>query len=122
MIALNSTKEAEGELYIDDGKSFNFKQGAYIHRHFVFKNGKLTSSNAGPSPSGKLRFHTDCVIERIIILGHASGPKNALIGPSGNHKAEIEFGPLWLQGSGPDALTIRKPGVRVSEDWSIEIL
>lgn len=125
MIALNSTKEAEGELYVDDGKSFDFKQGDYIHRRFVFKNGKLTSSNLGPAPpSAKFGFHTDCVIERIIIIGHGSVPKTALIGPAGNQKSAIELGPLWLQQgrSVPAALTIRKPGVSVSEDWSIEIL
>ncbi|KAL4362313.1 hypothetical protein GQ457_04G034240 [Hibiscus cannabinus] len=32
VIALNTFQEAEGELYLDDGKSFDFKQGAYIHR------------------------------------------------------------------------------------------
>ncbi|KAJ7957062.1 Alpha-glucosidase [Quillaja saponaria] len=34
VIALNSSQAAEGELYIDDGKSFEFQQGAYIHRPF----------------------------------------------------------------------------------------
>lgn len=123
MIALNSSKAAEGELYIDDGKSFDFKQGAYIHRRFVFKDGKLTSSNAETVPSGKLRFNTDCSIERIIILGHAAGPKNALVEPE-NRKAEIEFSPLQLHGrsGGPAVLTIRKPDVRVADDWTIKIL
>ncbi|KAK4788494.1 hypothetical protein SAY86_019813 [Trapa natans] len=122
VIALNSSKVAEGELYIDDGKSFNFKQGAYIHRRFVFKDGKLTSSDARNSFSGKLRFNSDCTIERIIILGHAAGPKNALVEPE-NLKLEIELGPLQLHGrSGPAVLTIRKPGVLVTSDWTIKIL
>ncbi|KAK4741685.1 hypothetical protein SAY87_025273 [Trapa incisa] len=122
VIALNSSKAAEGELYIDDGKSFNFKQGAYIHRRFVFKDGKLTSSDARNSSSGKLMFNSDCTIERIIILGHAAGPKNALVEPE-NLKLEIELGPLQLHGrSGPAVLTIRKPGVLVTNDWTIKIL
>ncbi|KAL6320512.1 hypothetical protein AAG906_007591 [Vitis piasezkii] len=95
VIALNSSHAAEGELYIDDGKSFEFKQGAYIHRHFVFSDGKLTSSSLVPNAS-KTLFSSACVIERIIVLGHSSGPKNALIEPS-NRKAEIELGPLWLR-------------------------
>ncbi|GAB4855720.1 hypothetical protein Ancab_024364 [Ancistrocladus abbreviatus] len=41
VIALNSSQAAEGELYVDDGKSFEF---GTIHR-FIFSNGKLTSLN-----------------------------------------------------------------------------
>ncbi|KAK3411343.1 hypothetical protein EUGRSUZ_I00112 [Eucalyptus grandis] len=122
VIALNSSQTAEGELYIDDGKSFEFKHGAYIHRRFVFKGGKLTSLNMAPATSGNLPFKSECIIERIIILGHAGGPKNALIEP-GNLKAQVEFGPLLLQGrSSSGVLTIRKPGIRIADDWTIKVL
>ncbi|GLU12618.1 hypothetical protein SLE2022_292820 [Rubroshorea leprosula] len=121
VIALNSSQAAEGELYLDDGKSFDFKQGAYIQRHFVFSNGQLTSSNIVPT-RGESSFSTDCIIERIILLGHLPGPKIALIEP-GNRKAEIEMGPLRLgEHAGPAAVTIRKPGVRIADDWTIKIL
>ena len=121
VIALNSSHAAEGELYIDNGKSFEFKQGAYIHRHFVFSDGKLTSSSLVPNAS-KTLFSSACVIERIIVLGHSSGPKNALIEPS-NRKAEIELGPLWLRrGKSAPVLTIRRPNVPVADDWTIKIL
>ncbi|PSS26594.1 Glucan 1,3-alpha-glucosidase [Actinidia chinensis var. chinensis] len=122
VIALNSTQEAEGELYIDDGKSFEFAKGAYIHRRFVFSNGKLTSSNMSPSASGKSRFSCDCVIERIILLGYSPGPKSALIEPA-NQKAEIELGPLYLRnGRSPTVVTIRKPNVRIADNWTIQVL
>ncbi|KAF8027470.1 hypothetical protein BT93_E0391 [Corymbia citriodora subsp. variegata] len=122
VIALNSSQAAEGELYIDDGKSFEFKHGAYIHRRFVFKGGKLTSLNVAPATSGNLPFKSECIIERIILLGHAGRPKNALIEP-GNVKAQIESGPLLLQGrSSSGVLTIRKPGIRIADDWTIKVL
>ncbi|KAF7840149.1 putative glucan 1,3-alpha-glucosidase [Senna tora] len=122
VIALNSSQAAEGELYIDDGCSFNFLQGAYIHRRFVFKDGKLSSINLAPASHGNVQFPSDAVIERIILLGHASGSKNALIEPS-NDRVEIELGPLWVQRShGPLAMTIRKPNVCVADDWTIKIL
>ncbi|XP_030462520.2 probable glucan 1,3-alpha-glucosidase [Syzygium oleosum] len=122
VIALNSSQAAEGELYIDDGKSFEFKHGAYIHRRFVFTEGKLTSLNMAPATSGNLPFKSECIIGRIILLGHAGGPKNALIEP-GNLKAQIEFGPLLLQGrSSSGVLTIRKPGIRIADDWTIKVL
>ncbi|GAB2218593.1 hypothetical protein Droror1_Dr00001819 [Drosera rotundifolia] len=122
VIALNSTRSAEGELYVDDGKSFEFQRGAYIHRHFIFSNGNLTSSNLAPAAAdAKSQFTSDCVIERIIILGYSSTPKTALIEPA-NQKTDIEVGPLRLQESrGPSVLTIRKPNVRITDDWTMQI-
>ncbi|XP_057970208.1 probable glucan 1,3-alpha-glucosidase [Malania oleifera] len=122
VIALNGSQVAEGELYVDDGKSFEFGQGAYIHRRFVFSNGILTSSNVAATTSGKPQFSTDCVIERIILLGHSNRAKNALIEPS-NQKVEIGLGPLWLISGNTAAVpTIRKPNVRIADDWTIKIL
>ncbi|KAI5404930.1 probable glucan 1,3-alpha-glucosidase isoform X2 [Lathyrus oleraceus] len=122
VIALNSSQAAEGELYIDDGSSFGFLEGAFIHRRFIFANGKLTSVNLAPISGGNVRHTSDVVIERIILLGHAPGSKNALIEPS-NQKVDIELGSLWVQRErSPVFMTIRKPNVRVAEDWSIKIL
>ncbi|KDP24259.1 hypothetical protein JCGZ_26689 [Jatropha curcas] len=119
VIALNSSQEAEGELYIDDGKSFEFTQGAYMHRRFVFSDGALTSSNLN---NGKSQSSSNCVVERIILLGCSPGPKSALIEPS-NQKVEIELGPLSFRGGarGASIVTVRKPMVRIADDWTIKI-
>ena len=124
MIALNSTQEAEGELYVDDGKTFEFAQVAYIHRRFVFSKGKLTSSNiAPPSTPRKLRFSSECIIERIILLGWSAERKAAALIEPANQKVEIELGPLYLgRRSSPSVVTIRKPDVGIEDDWSIKIL
>ncbi|KAF5199205.1 Alpha-glucosidase [Thalictrum thalictroides] len=121
VIALNNSLVAEGELYIDDGKSFEFEKGAYIHRRFVFSDGKLVSSNIAPPALGS-KFSTDCVIERIILLGLPQGSKSALIEPE-NRKVDVELGPIRLQGGQSfTAFTIRKPNIRVTDDWTIKIL
>ncbi|XP_062007398.1 probable glucan 1,3-alpha-glucosidase [Rosa rugosa] len=118
VIALNSSQAAEGELYVDDGKSFEFQQGSYIHRRFVFADGKLTSLNLAPAQT---QFSSECVIERIILQGLSTRQKSALIEPA-NQKAEIERGPLLLYSrQGPSVLTIRKPNVRIADDWVIKI-
>ena len=122
IIALNSSKAAEGELYIDDGSSFSFQQGAYIHRRFVFSDGKLTSSNPASACPGNVKFVSDVVIGRIIVLGNDSGSKGALIEPS-NRKVDVIDGPLWVQWAhGPTVMTIRKLNVRIADDWTIKIL
>ncbi|CAI0428115.1 unnamed protein product [Linum tenue] len=123
VIALNSSQAAEGELYIDDGKSFEFMQGAYIHRRFVFSNGKLTSLDLTPN-NKKSKFTSQTVIERIILLGHSPGPKNALIKP-GDGKVEVGLGPLVLErglGSSSSFVTIRKPSLPVDKDWTVELV
>lgn len=125
VIALNHTLEAEGELYVDDGRSYDYKKGAYIHRRFVFSNGRLTSVNLAPDMSDKKLFPSNCVIERIILLGLKSqiskGGKTAIVEPS-NQRVDIESGPLMLRkGSYPSAVNVRKPNVRIDEDWSIKI-
>ncbi|KAL7101936.1 hypothetical protein ACP275_08G087400 [Erythranthe tilingii] len=122
VIALNSSKSAEGELYVDDGKTFEFQQGSYIHRRFIFSNGRLTSSNVGPATTGDHKFASECTVERIILLGLSTQPKTALIEPE-NRKVDITWGPLLLRGGpGPSVLTIRKPNVRIEDDWTIQIL
>jgi alpha 1,3-glucosidase len=121
VIALNSSGSAEGELYVDDGKSYDYQQGAFIHRRFVFADNKLTSINIAPDNLGKKVFSTECVIERIIVLGLSSGAKKAIIEP-GNQEVEIDLGPISLRsGSRSVAPTVRRPNVRVVDDWTIRI-
>ncbi|CAH9142941.1 unnamed protein product [Cuscuta epithymum] len=121
VIALNSSQAAEGEIYIDDGRSFDFQEGAYIHRRFVYSRGTLTSLDLSPSSVSK-KFSSDCTVERIILLGLSAGPKTALVEP-GDKKLQVESGPLLLRAGPPSSVvTVRKPNVRVADDWSIKIL
>lgn len=122
VIALNSTQEAEGEIYADDGKSFEFLKGSYVHQRFTFSGGMLTSSSIAPSGTDGNRYSSDCIIERIILLGLSSSPKSAIVEPA-KQQADIELGPLRLgRAQSPSVLTIRKPNVRISDNWTIKIL
>jgi len=35
--------EAEGDLYVDDGYTFDYKNGAYIYMKFTFQGGRLVA-------------------------------------------------------------------------------
>ena len=88
----------------------------------MFSNGKLTSYDLAPASNAKSKFSSECVVERIILLGHSSGPKNAQIEPA-SQKVEIVLGPLKLEGQrGSSIVTVRKPNVRIADDWTIKIL
>lgn len=120
MIALNDTLSAEGEIYIDDGKSFEYEQGAYIHSYFLFSNGILSSTNIIPTHPSKFSFNR--LIERIVLLGIPSESKRILI-ESARHDLDMGVGPLTLRtGSNPVAFVIKKPNVSIGDDWSLRIL
>jgi hypothetical protein len=41
VIALNEKNESEGSIYLDDGVSFEFESGKFLHRNFTFQNKEL---------------------------------------------------------------------------------
>ncbi|KAJ3695261.1 hypothetical protein LUZ60_000638 [Juncus effusus] len=125
VIALDSSNSAEGELYIDDGKSFDYQKGAFIHRKFIFSNNKLISTqNSGPTTSdGKDKFSSDCSVERIILLGLSNSSYKKAVIESENREVDVELGPISLRaGSSNVAVTIRKPDVRIVDDWTIRLV
>jgi alpha 1,3-glucosidase len=126
VVALNSTYEASGELYIDDGKSYDFEQGAFIYRQFKFSKGRLTSTTLAPVKTGSKVFTTSCLVERIVILGVRAKDltigKNAIV-EQDERRIETDIGPPLLQrGASSTALILRLPNVRISDNWSIKLV
>ncbi|NXN97572.1 GANAB glucosidase, partial [Rhinopomastus cyanomelas] len=65
-VALSPQGTAEGDLFLDDGESFDYDtQSRFLHRHFRFASSTLTSSSADPRGS----FDTPAWLERVVILG-----------------------------------------------------
>ena len=110
---------AEGELYIDDGESYDYKTGAYIHRKFNLSGKTLVSTNIGTpgkSTSSYLKSMRDIRIERIIILGV---PKKF----TGKTVKVLQSGKEWdtmvIRSPKTESIVIRDPKVRIGEDWEI---
>ncbi|XP_030224716.1 neutral alpha-glucosidase AB isoform X3 [Gadus morhua] len=110
-VALSQRRKAEGELYLDDGHTFNFDtKGEFIHRKLSFSNNILSSSNLAPAA----HLSTMSWIERILILG-ASKPSKVTLKTAGGQDSQLEF----EFDASMSVLTIRKPGMNVGEDWSV---
>ncbi|KAH7190859.1 hypothetical protein DER44DRAFT_678545, partial [Fusarium oxysporum] len=77
LMAVGEATTAEGDLYVDNGNSFNYKSGQYIHRKFIFNEDKNMSSSvdtdghdtASIEASAWLQAMKDIYINKIIIVG-----------------------------------------------------
>jgi alpha 1,3-glucosidase len=121
VIVLGKEGTAKGELYVDDGDSFHYEQGAYIHREFEFSNGVLESKNLGTK--GKLtekylKSMKDVVVERIVIVGTPKDwPENAVV-KVGQKALKTEFHPA--AGGNAGYFVVKKPELKIGEDWKVD--
>lgn len=129
VIALDRSGAATGELYTDDGRSYAFQRGAYSYRRFAFAaSGLLTSAAADAGAAGLPPplpdFAPPCRIERLVVLGLADGPQGwAATLTAGGQQTPLDAapGPLYGRQGAPDlALVVRKAGLPLVGDWSIQ--
>lgn len=132
VVVLDKSGQAYGDLYIDDGKTYEFEHGAFIHRRFKFEDSKLASqdmsadvhSKDNKKKSAYLKTMDTVTIERVIVVnapnrwatlvdveisgsGIKSGAKRELL----YHHAE-NGNAAWA--------TVRNPDVKISTDWVID--
>ena len=114
IIALDKDNKAKGSLYIDDGKSFNYKtKNEFVLVEFDFAQDKLTG-HLKSAPG----YECKSWLERVVILGYDKGyPKSVkIVSPlSGEEELKSNWQSVNKQ------LTIRRPGVNVCSDWELNI-
>ncbi|XP_071275704.1 neutral alpha-glucosidase AB isoform X2 [Agelaius tricolor] len=112
-VALSPQGTAQGDLYLDDGVSFDYAtKNAFLHRHFSFANGTLTSSSADPRGS----MSSPAWLERVVILG-VGQPDSALLTTHDGSQTPLQF----QYDPERSVLTLRRPGVPMGADWSISL-
>uniref|UniRef100_A0A8C2XB07 Glucosidase II alpha subunit n=1 Tax=Cyclopterus lumpus TaxID=8103 RepID=A0A8C2XB07_CYCLU len=109
-VALNPQRTAEGELYIDDGHTFNYEKKEFIHRKLFFANNMLSSENLAPDA----QFSTRSWFERIVILG-ASKPSKVTLKTADGQESQLEFD----FDASMSVLTLRKPSMNAGLDWNV---
>ncbi|KAH6665765.1 putative glucosidase 2 subunit alpha [Halenospora varia] len=121
IIVLNKAGTAKGELYVDDGETFDYQSGAYIHRTFSFENGVLSSTDIaskGKLTDKYLKTMKNVGVERIIIVGAPKSWDGKKTVKAGKGEAQIEFHAeeenkaAWA--------VVKNPKVAIGEDWKIE--
>ena len=120
IVALDKNQKAKGHLYIDDGKSFNYKtKEEFVLIEFDFSNDKLTGHLVS-----KPGFECKSWLERVIVMGYDQQKPE-----TGNRKPEIAkivsptTGEETLKTSLSEnkVLTIRRPGVNICSDWELTL-
>ena len=144
LITLASTGSAEGELYTDDGESYEYLDGAFIHRKFSFADSTLLSVDLAADEQGKRTSAQDkktkayyetmksVRVEKVIVINAPKeweGRKEVRVHDKGNLavglKAEDKPRTVdmrWFQGQDgrADWAVVRDPGVGIGRSWTIE--
>ncbi|RVX71374.1 hypothetical protein B0A52_04948 [Exophiala mesophila] len=128
VIVLDKKGEATGTLYADDGETFDYQHGAYVHRQFTFSNNKLTSSNIGAKgskTSAYLKTIKEVQVEKIIVVNAPSEWANdnlVSVSAAGSNLADTELSYHGPAGGKAGWAVVRRPGVGIGVDWSLSFL
>ena len=147
-VALDGSLTARGEIYLDDGVTYSYKQGHLTWRGLavdqISKGAELRLSNtdlAATSPQSAVEgtalaefrpgnpFQMGIAsvrVERVVVLGLPGKPKRITV--EGGRELEWEFAPgagaVGKKGNKEgvaSVLTIKDPGLGVATDWAIRI-
>ncbi len=110
-VALDSHGKASGTLFIDDGKSFKYRdERQYLYIQFRMEGGRLTGSLID-SPN----YATQSWLEKVIVVGvDRDLGKATLRTPTGDEETlQTRHDPTKR------ILVVRKPGVNIGQEWEI---
>ncbi|KAJ2501003.1 glucosidase II, partial [Coemansia sp. RSA 2052] len=83
-VYVSRTGTATGSLYLDDGETYSYQDGAFIERELSFENAKLTSrpsprTASSPEQLEFLESMSKVRVERIVIVGMRNALTNAAV-------------------------------------------
>ena len=132
VVVLGKSGDAEGELYLDDGESYDYQEGAYIHRRFNYSAETVSLTSTDVSTSGKktqayLERMKSVRVEKIVIVNAPASWKQTMevkVSQEGDKKSgEAKTAKLkWVAGEAgrADWAVVRNPGVGIGSGWKID--
>ena len=129
-VALDGQSKAQGDIYIDDGKSFDYKTGKFAYVRIAYTTNEdgatITSSPAtyGETTcavSGQASYDVVNTVEKIVVMGQKSNPTSITLytSPQDTTGRKLSFEiDETKQGS---TFIIKKPHCLVSDNWRISL-
>ncbi|MCJ1250918.1 hypothetical protein MMC30_008146 [Trapelia coarctata] len=129
VVVLGNDGNAEGTLYVDDGESFNYQDGAYIHRKFTFSVGTQSLVSEDLATAGKktkeyLKSMAAVKVEKVVVVGAPkswAGKDEVLVVEDGSKEGK-KVVLSWHDAEGEKAAwaVVRDPAVAVGSGWKID--
>lgn len=127
VVVLDNNGEAEGSLYVDDGETFDFQQGAYIHRRFKFRDGTLASEDIvirGFKTAQYVTSMANVRVEKIVVIDAPQQWKDRSVvtvvedGPKSTSTAALEYHTLGAKKA--SYAVVKNVNVGIGRTWKIE--
>lgn len=132
VMVLSENGDAHGSIYLDDGDSFDYQTGAFVHRKFVYlaATQTLMSDDASSAPGKKTQEYIKSIerlrVEKVVIVNaptawsaktHVEVTEEGAKSSSGVRKADLQY----VKGSHgrADWAVVRDPAVKISGGWKI---
>ncbi|XP_005860359.1 PREDICTED: neutral alpha-glucosidase C isoform X2 [Myotis brandtii] len=113
-VALSTKGSAVGELYLDDGHSFQYLQKQqFLHRKFCFCSGVLSNSCADE----RGHYTSKCVVEQIFVLGLKKQPSSVTTHSSDGKDQPVAF----TYCAGTSTLSLENLSLNIGTDWEVHI-
>jgi mannosyl-oligosaccharide alpha-1,3-glucosidase len=117
VVALDARGTADGELFMDDGSSYDYLNGAHVLRRFSYRDDTLSVSSVSGTGMGFLG--EDSAVERVVIMGRSGAvPTHAVIRRVAADDTAVHADVTVDESTG--VVVVRKPGVLAGKgEWSI---
>lgn len=110
VVALNGTGHAQGTLYADDERSFEYRSGKYVHAVLRYADGWLNSSRMDATAA----WDTALVVERVVIAGVNGTLKSVQVMVMGVENATA----IEVQQVG-NTFVVQGLVLKVNEEWQL---
>jgi alpha 1,3-glucosidase len=107
IVALDKHGKAKGELYIDDGETFDFMKGGFIAISYAFDGGKFTAVAVGEAKKSEFGKSFSGLVEQIKVVGLKASPTDIVNGKGQSLRFDWEN----------QTIIIHKPDLPLKEDF-----
>lgn len=131
-VALDGQSKAQGDIYIDDGKTFDHKSGKFAYVRIAYQIADDNSATITSLPatygsstcavlSGQQPYNVVNTVEKIVVMGQKSNPTSITLYTSPEDMIGTKLSFEIDERKQGSTFIIKKPHVLVSDKWRISL-